>query len=263
MTISIQSSVPKINGVPLMLDGEKLTSEALTERAYTELLRQEAVRLQLLDPLEFSSFDAIQEDEREKIDQMLDDQVITPLPTHEECARYYEANKKKYVIGQAINLRHILFAVTPGVPIQALAEIAETTLLELMNKKEEAGIFDKKAKELSNCPSGKDGGYLGWLAPEECAPELARALFFDGEAQLGNGLHPRLIHSRHGLHIIEVLERNKGTQLSFDQVKDNIDMHLSMQSRATALRQYMMLLVGAAELENIELDGADTPLVQN
>ena len=263
MSPTLISNSPKVNGINLIQEGEQISLEEIRERAYTELLRQEAVRLGLIASSKCDSLNSLADQEREIIENMLEAQVLTPTPSLNECSRYYEANKSRYVVGQAINIRHILFAVTDGVPVQALAGHAETALLELMHKSASPGLFDKKAKELSNCPSGKDGGHLGWLEPHECAPELARALFFDGEAQLGSGLHPRLIHSRHGLHIIEVLDRRPGKQLSFDEVKDKIEMHLSMQSRATALRQYMMLLVGAAEIEGIELEGADTPLVQN
>ena len=37
---------------------------------------------------------------------------------------------------------------------------------------------------------------------------------------------------------------------------------LRLRSRATALRQYMLLLVGQAQVQGIELEAADTPLVQ-
>lgn len=260
---TLLSSSPTVNGVCLIQEGERLSPDEMRERAYTELLRQEALRLGLISPQESSSIRALTEQERECIENMLETQVVTPTPTESECTRYYEANKSRYVVGQAINIRHILFAVTNGVPVQALAGHAETALLELMHKNVSPGLFGKKAKDLSNCPSGIEDGHLGWLEPHECAPELARAFFFDGEAQLGSGLHPRLIHSRHGLHIVEVLDRRAGTQLTFEEVKDKIEMHLSMQSRATALRQYMLLLVGAADIEGIELEGSDTPLVQN
>lgn len=263
MSTSTYVESPSVNGVPLLLEGEHLSLEDLKERAYAELLRQEAIRLKILSPETASSVHHLTENDREVIENMLESQVVTPTPSSSECSRYYEANKNRYVVGQAVNMRHILFAVTPGTPVQRLAGHAETALLDLMRKDAGAGFFQKKAKELSNCPSSQDGGNLGWIQPQECAPELARALFFDGEAQLGNGLHPRLIHSRHGLHIVDILDRRAGTQLSFEEVKDKIEMHLSMQSRATALRQYMMLLVGAAEIEGIELEGADTPLVQN
>lgn len=256
------TDLPKINGVALLAEGESVSPDELRERAYTELLRQEARRLGLFKSQSVGAAQAPTEEEQSIIESMLETQVVTPSPTPEERQRYYEANKKKYVVDQALNIRHILFAVTPGVPVQALARHAEEALLGLMDKSR-LSDFEKKAQDLSNCPSGKNGGHLGWITPHECAPELAQTLFFDGEAQFGEGLHPRLIHSRHGLHIVEVLDRRPGRQLSFDEVEDRIDMQLSMQSRATALRQYMMLLVGAADIEGIELEGADTPLVQN
>ena len=43
---------------------------------------------------------------------------------------------------------------------------------------------------------------------------------------------------------------------------DTPDQVRAMQSRATAWRQYMMLLVGQAQLDNLELAGAESPLVQ-
>ncbi len=262
MNTLASTALPKINGVALLAEGESISPEALRDLAYAELLRQEARRLGILksQPVRFAQLPT--ETEQSIIESMLETQVVTPSPTPEERKRYYEANKKKYVVDQSLNIRHILFAVTLGVPVQALARHAEEALLGLMDKSKMSD-FEKKAQELSNCPSGKNGGHLGWITPHECSPELAQTLFFDGEAQFGDGLHSRLIHSRHGLHIIDVLDRRPGRQLSFDEVEDRIDMQLSMQSRATALRQYMMLLVGAAELEGIELEGADTPLVQN
>ena len=48
------------------------------------------------------------------------------------------------------------------------------------------------AASTSNCPSGAQGGDLGWLRREDVAPELARELF--GQAEIG--VLPRLVHSR-------------------------------------------------------------------
>jgi peptidyl-prolyl cis-trans isomerase C len=39
-------------------------------------------------------------------------------------------------------------------------------------------------------------------------------------------------------------------------------MTLRQQSFVTALRQYLSLLAGQADIEGVELDAADTPLVQ-
>ena len=76
------------------------------------------------------------------------------------------------------------------------------------------------------------------------------------------GVHPRLVHTRFGFHIVEVLGRRKGTQQPFEAVQEHIVMQMTLQTRATALRQYMRLLIGQAQVEGLDLEGADSPLVQ-
>jgi peptidyl-prolyl cis-trans isomerase C len=113
-----------------------------------------------------------------------------------------------------------------------------------------------RARELSNCPSGAEGGELGWLVPGDCAPEFARELF--GQAI---GVLPRLVHSRFGLHVVEVLAREPArAPLSRPCVRRRLA--LQQQTLVTALQQYLRILAGAGGLEGVALEGSDTPLVQ-
>ena len=251
-----------INGIALHEPGEALDPEALRERAYAELLRQRAVHQGLLPRVNVLVAPALDEAERHVIETMTDNEVTCPEPTVDECRRYYEANKAHFIVGQALHVRHILFAVTPGVNVHALTQRAESALLDLIRKDVSSGRFEQLAAELSNCPSSAEGGDLGWVAPEDCAPELANELFYQTDSRWGMGVHPRLVHTRFGLHIIEVLSRRKGTLPPYEDVALSIHQRLQHQSRATALRQYMRLLVGQARVEGIELEGADSPLVQ-
>lgn len=257
-----QPAVASINGIALHEPGETLDEQALRERAITELLRQEAVALGLLPRFRGLTYTEPDEAQRGVIEAMVDQAVTTPAPTEEESRRHYEAQKNRFILGQALHVRHILFAVTLGVNVHALSQHAEKALLELSRKTVAEGRFVELAKELSNCPSGAEGGDLGWLTPESCAPELANELFFQTDSRWGMGVHPRLVHTRFGLHIIEVLGRKKGTLQTFDAVRDQIVGRLELQSRSTALRQYLQLLVGQAEVIGVEMDGASTPLVQ-
>lgn len=257
-----QPAVASINGIALHEPGETLDEQALRERAITELLRQEAVALGLLPRFRGLTHTEPDEAQRAVIEAMVDQAVTTPAPTEEESRRHYEAQKNRFILGQALHVRHILFAVTPGVNVHALSQHAEKALLELSRKEVAQGRFVELAKELSNCPSGAEGGDLGWLTPESCAPELANELFFQTDSRWGMGVHPRLVHTRFGLHIIEVLGRKKGTLQTFDAVRDQIVGRLELQSRSTALRQYLQLLVGQAEVIGVEMEGASTPLVQ-
>lgn len=251
-----------INGIALHEAGQAPHDFTLRERAWGELLRQEAVRQGLLprhpglDAPELSARD------RQVIEAMLEQAIQVPAPTADECERYYNARKSHYVQGQLVHARHILFAVTQGIDVSKLAVRAETALLELSRKGVAPERFAQLARELSNCPSGADGGDLGWLAPDGCAEELANE-FFHQKAPLHRfGLRPRLVHSRYGLHIVEVLGRKQGRQSPYEEVKDRIVVQLAQQSRAKALHQYMQLLAGQALVEGVALEGVASPLVQ-
>ena len=233
--------------------------DLLAERAWTELLRQEAVRQGRLPHQPVALAPEPEPEARQVIEAMLDDAVQVPVPTAAECLRYYEARRDRFVQGRQVRARHILFAVTPGVDVRALAARAEQALAEI---KADAGRFAALAAELSNCPSGAHGGDLGWLGPEECAGELAAALFPPAAQGDGLGLQPRLATSRFGFHVIDVLARHPGRQLPFEQVQDRIAVELAQQARARALHQYMRVLAGGADIVGIELAEADTPLVQ-
>ncbi len=250
----------RINGRRLHIGpGEDL--ETVRERTWGEVLRQEAVRQSLLTDDEGDLAPTLSADQQEVIEDMLDAAVQTPEPTPEACQRYYDAHKPRFTHGQQAQLRHILFAVTPGVPVQKLAQRAEAALLELTHKDAPADRFAQLAEELSNCPSGAQGGDLGWVGPQDCAPELVQFLFMQ-DGGVAKGLQPRLVHSRYGLHIVDVLDQRPGELAAFNQVQSRIAGELTLQSRATALRQYMLLLVGQAQVQGIEMEGADTPLMQ-
>lgn len=252
----------KINGITLVApEGAEAYTDWL-ELAHTELLRQEAVASGLLPASTGTTAPELTDADRSVIEAMVDAAIHTPEPTAQECERFFDANKPQFVLGQALHVRHILFAVTPGVNVNALAQRAEKTLLSLMAKGVPADQFARLAAELSNCPTSTQGGDLGWIGPNDCAPELANELFRQKQTPFGMGLHPRLIHSRFGLHILEVMGRREGQQKTFDEVRERIASQLTLQSRAKALHQYMRLLVGQAQVEGIEMKGADSPLVQ-
>ena len=251
-----------INGVALHPPGAQPADEDLRERAWTELLRQEAVARGLLPRHNVLTAPDLTPVDQLIVERMLEEAVQVPTPDEGSCRRYYEANKPRFVEGRQVHLRHILFAVTEGVDVHKLAIRAEEVLLELMRKDAPGDLFARRAGELSNCPSGANGGDLGWVGPQDCAEELSNELFLQKNPLHGMGLRPRLVHSRYGLHIVEVLGRKNGRQLAFEDVRLRIAMDLAQQSRATALHQYIRLLAGKADVEGIVLEAADTPLVQ-
>jgi peptidyl-prolyl cis-trans isomerase C len=257
-----ETACAAINGVALHLPGERPDEYSLREAAWAELLRQEAVARRLLPHSDALVAPRLGIAEQAVIQQMLDDEIEVPAASGDECHRYYAARSAHFAIGRRVHARHILFAVTQGINVAALAARAEQALLELRYKDAAPTRFAELAQTLSNCPSGAEGGDLGWIGPDDCADELTAELFHNTERLDALGLHPRLVHSRYGFHIVEVLARDAGRQQSFEEVSQRIAVQLAQQSRAKALHQYMQLLAGRAELSGLVLEGADSPLVQ-
>lgn len=254
------SGLARINGVVLHTADEILSPDELRQRACTELLRQAAQASGLLDTNDTSSTDGvISEAASSAIDTLLEQNLQIPEPLEEACRRHYAAHAGTYCTGERVRARHILFAVTPGVDVVALRKRAEPIFLDVRcHDDQTADRFADAAGKFSNCPSGAEGGDLGWLNTEDCAPEFSRELF--GHVEVG--VLPRLVHSRFGLHIVEVLEREPGVARPFESVRGAVEMSLRQQTFVTALRQYLRLLAGEATVEGVELDAADTPLVQ-
>ena len=262
MTIDTIAAHPvaRINGVALNNPGEVLLPDALRQRACTELLRQAAQSAGLLAASDAPCADGvISEAASAAIEALLEQNLKVPEPSEEACRRHHVAHASTYRAGERVRARHILFAVTPGVDVAALRKRAEPVFLDVRCHDSRASDrFSDAAREWSNCPSGAAGGDLGWLSAEDCAPEFARELF----GRIEVGVLPRLVHSRFGLHIVEVLERKPGVAQPFEAVRGAVELALRQQVFITALRQYLSLLAGAATVEGVELDAADTPLVR-
>jgi len=253
------AQIARVNGVALQGADEHLHEDTLRQRACTELLRQAAQRAGLLASDDRPATDGIPSAAASQaIELLLEQSLQVPEPSEEACRRHFAAHAARYRVGERARVRHILFAVTPGVDVTALRKRAEHALLDVRSHATGSDPFADVARQLSNCPSGQEGGELGWLTAADCAPEFAREIFGQPEV----GVLPRLVHSRFGLHVVDVQQREAGTEQPFEAVHGAVAMTLRQQSYVTALRQYLALLAGQAQIEGVELDAADTPLVQ-
>jgi len=259
-SIDVPSEVARVNGVALHAAGQTVNESELRQRACVELLRQRAQQIGLLAQDDVPGEDgSTSEAASSAVEALLEREVPVPSPSEEACRRYFAAHAARFRRGDRIHARHILFALTPGMEVAPLRARAEACLLDVRC---EDGRGDDKfagsAEHLSNCPSGAVGGDLGWLRREDCAPEFAAAIF--GHA--GAGVLPALVHTRFGLHVVEVLGRENGTEPDYESVRGAVEAALRQQAFATALRQYLMVLAGGAQVAGIRLEAVGTPLVQ-
>jgi peptidyl-prolyl cis-trans isomerase C len=218
--------------------------------AVRELLRQRAIAVGILLP-HIDDDDAVSA----AIERLLADEVTVPSPTDAECRRYYESHLKEFQSGDLVHARHILFQVTPSVSVPEIRTCAERALSELLTQPDR---FAAMARELSNCPSAQQDGNLGQIGRGDTVPEFERALFRLG----ASGILPELVKTRHGFHIVAVDQSIPGKTLPFDAVRDKIAEQLQAGVEERALRQYVSILAGQAQVAGVDLAGAQTPLVQ-
>ena len=235
-----------VNGIAVA-PGE---GEPLELAAVRELLRQRAVVDGLLDPDEADAALVA-----EAVEELLSREVSTPEPIEDEMRRYYDSHAAEFRSGDLVNVRHILFQVTAAVNVPQIRARAEETLNILLKQPEQFGDL---ARELSNCPSGENGGILGQLGRGDTVPEFEKVLFSPGRT----GVSRDLVKTRFGFHIIAVDQRIPGKVLPFELVCDQIATRLKAVVEARALRQYVNVLAGGAVLEGVDLGATATPLVQ-
>ena len=114
-------------------------------------------------------------------------------------------------------------------PIPEIRARAEQTLNELLR---EPDRFEAVAREMSNCPSGQQGGNLGQIGRGDTVPEFEKALFRLGPT----GLLRELVKTRYGFHIVAIDQRIPGKTLPFDvvhrQIADRLRSHVEREGSA-------------------------------
>lgn len=218
--------------------------QSVHEVVLRTVLLQEAERLGIADA-----------DEDARIEALFTQEVRVPQADDAACELYYRNQPQLFSCGEMVEARHILFQVTPSVSLDLLRETGEAVLAALQAQPER---FDALAKEYSNCASGALGGNLGQLTRGQTVPEFENAVFRLKAGELA----PRLLETRFGLHIVQVMRRVEGRLLPFDVVKAQIAEYLRTQAWQRAVHQYLQILVGRADIRGITLDGAESPLVQ-
>lgn len=217
--------------------------------AVHELLRQRACDLGFLED------DADDEENVRAIERTLEEDVVVPEPSEEECRRWYDANMKQYRSGDLLHVRHILFQVTPRVSVPALRSFAEVMLKEIRANPD---LFEERARKNSNCPSGANGGHLGQVQRGQMVPEFDKAIF----GTRTTGILPALVKTRYGFHIVSVDQRIEGQQLPYEAVRGKIAGQLREKTEERAISQYVQLLAAGAKIEGVDLEVATSPLVQ-
>ncbi len=224
-------------------------AEALAVRA---LLLQEAHRLGLDGPAADG-----EAGEESTIRRLIEQEVKTPAADPETCRRYYDSNRRRFRSSDAFEAQHILYAAAPDDAAARLtAKTRAQSALECVLCR--PGLFEKLAREESDCPSRDNGGRLGTIQRGDADSVFETYLMSlkDGE------ICPVPVETKYGFHVIRLVRKVPGRDLPFEHVQPRIAAYLEEAAWRRAVAQYVSILAGRARIEGIDLAAAATPLVQ-
>lgn len=226
------------------------TAEEAGRRAAEAL----AVRELLLQRAEALGFGRESED---AIDRLIAAEVSLPAPDEESCRRYFDANPGQFRSPSLYEARHILLAAMPDdeEEREAARVQAEKLITALQGDPE---LFGQLAQQYSACPSKDSGGHLGQFASGSTIPEFET--FLDS-LEIGQ-LSPVPVPSRYGFHVLQLLQREAGREMAYEQVRERVADYLAESVFRTAIRQYISVLAAEADITGVALAGADSPLLQ-
>jgi peptidyl-prolyl cis-trans isomerase C len=233
---------------------ERSAAEALVVR---ELLLQEAGRQGLEPTPERLDEGRRETDEEALIRQLLEQEVSTPHADEAACRRFYENNLKRFRTPDLYEASHIFFPASPDEQ-EAYAEARRCAAVAIERLEARPDRFAELARAESACSSAGEGGSLGQFARGATVPEFETFLDHLEPGQVS----PVPVPTRYGYHVVRLDRREPGEQLPFEAVRERIASYLMAQSWSRGVSQYLQLLAGAAKIEGIDLDAAESPLVQ-
>jgi parvulin-like peptidyl-prolyl isomerase len=166
-----------------------------------------------------------------------------PEPTEEEVTAYYEAHKEDFVSPPEVLCQHILVKSEEGDIPEAKSAAFEK--IRAIRERVVAGAdFAEEAKANSDCPSGAEGGSLGWFGRGMMVPEFDKAAF-----EMKKGETSDIVTTQFGYHIIYKADERGGEAKTLVDVHDQLKDLLRHEARGRAMDAFVSELRENAQIE--------------
>lgn len=126
----------------------------------------------------------------------------------------YQKNRAQFKQEGRIKISHILARIGSGFLDEkfALKKIKQVT----SELKDDGSNFEELAARYSDCPSGKDGGDLGFMGRGEMLPEFEAVVF----KMKASDIRREPVKTKFGYHLIKISEIENDKYSDIDEVKD-------------------------------------------
>jgi parvulin-like peptidyl-prolyl isomerase len=157
-------------------------------------------------------------------------------PTEQAIQAYYDQNKQNLFSKAKADTKQLLIYANDSNVNEKLEQIK--SIAALMNATNFCELVTKYSEDTTSVP--RCGEYN--FTQGELLPEYEQAVFNStpGDA--------KILRTRIGLHIVEILNVTQARQLTYDEVKANIGNYLLLLSKQTALDQYISTLRSQAQI---------------
>ena len=166
-----------------------------------------------------------------------------PDPTEDEVAKFFEAHKAEFVTPPQVLCQHILVKGSDDKALDKIKEIRE----RIVSGKSD---FAAEAKKNSDCPSGQEGGSLGWFGRGMMVPEFDKVAF-----EMKKGEVSGVVSTQFGYHIIYKADEKGGGEQTLVDVHDQIKDLLRHEARGRAMDSFVGELKANAKIEYRECCG--------
>jgi peptidyl-prolyl cis-trans isomerase C len=158
---------------------------------------------------------------------------------------YYKKNKSRMMQPEQIRASHVLIKVDPQKGPEQKKD-ARKTIEQIEAKVKKGEDFSALAKEYSQCPSSDRGGDLGYFGRGQMVKPFEEAAF-----ALKPGEVSGIVETRFGYHVIKMNEKRPASEMSFEDVKEQLERYLKQEKINEAIGKYVAMLKKDAEIERM------------
>ena len=160
-----------------------------------------------------------------------------PDPTEDEVVQFFEAHKAEFVTPPQVLCQHILVKGSDDAALDKIKAIRERIVSG-------GADFAEEAKKNSDCPSGQEGGSLGWFGRGMMVPEFDKVAF-----EMKKGEVSGVVSTQFGYHIIYKADEKVGGEQTLVDVHDQIKDLLRHEARGRAMDSFVAELKANAKIE--------------
>jgi parvulin-like peptidyl-prolyl isomerase len=247
----VQKATEQAIGAKLLLDeAAKLdlpVSEAEIDEQVEKIVQQvggrEAFQAALAQQKTTEAAFRVQLKSGKRVDKLVEKAVAGVAdPTEEEIQKHFEEHKGEYSVGERVLAQHIL--ITPDGDTDVSKREAKTKIDSIRERVLGGKDFADEAAAHSMCPSGKEGGSLGWFSRGMMVPEFDEAVFAMKDGDVSD-----VIETQFGYHIIYKTDHEDAREADFDDVREKIRDFIRHARRGEAVTAYVEELKSKAMIE--------------